>query len=253
VYFVVVSRKSMMQPIIFLILIIVRLSEKITLSSTSLFPLDPWLCPLQTRVVEMWRGVVKGRWNPPWQVNTFRIEIPRNRRTNSRGYGVRTKLGSIINDRTSVWDTSTDIGGTQGLSVFSVRSTVRDSILLCVMKWGAVTVTLKSWSSWVWWWNSYVLSSSFRHVSRPKDFFFFPFSIVRNPKSRPRFSMSSEVSVGRLKTEVQEFTRLWDTGFLGELEHLKFEMWREESTVGFRKLNSCNWKKKVSFPMNLEE
>ena len=41
VYFVV-SRRCMMQPIIFLMLIVVSLSEKIFfLSSTSLFPLDP--------------------------------------------------------------------------------------------------------------------------------------------------------------------------------------------------------------------
>ena len=35
-----------------------------SLSSTSLFPLDPWLCAPQARTLEMWRGVVKGVWGP---------------------------------------------------------------------------------------------------------------------------------------------------------------------------------------------
>ena len=54
-----------MQPIIFLMLIVVSLSEDFFLSSTSLFPLDPWLCGTQARALEMWRGVVKGGWSPP--------------------------------------------------------------------------------------------------------------------------------------------------------------------------------------------
>jgi hypothetical protein len=70
-----------------------------------------------------------------------------------------------------------------------------DSLLMSVMSWSGDVDTLKSWPSWVWRWNSYVLSSSFRHVSRPKDFFFFPF-LFKTPKSRPPLSMSSEVSVG---------------------------------------------------------
>jgi hypothetical protein len=65
VYFVV-SRRCMMYPIIFLLLIVVSLSQKLFfLSSTSLFPLDPYLCAPQGRALEMWRGVVKGGWNPP--------------------------------------------------------------------------------------------------------------------------------------------------------------------------------------------
>ena len=54
-----------MQHIIFLMLIAVSFSERIFfLSSTSLFPLDPWLCAPQARALEMWRGVVKGVWGP---------------------------------------------------------------------------------------------------------------------------------------------------------------------------------------------
>ncbi len=55
-----------MQPIIFLMLIVVSLSLKIFfLSSTSRLPLDPWMCAPQARALEMWGGVVKGGWSPP--------------------------------------------------------------------------------------------------------------------------------------------------------------------------------------------
>ena len=43
----------------------VNLEDFFFLSSTSLLPLDPWLCAPQARALEMWRGVVKGGWSPP--------------------------------------------------------------------------------------------------------------------------------------------------------------------------------------------
>ena len=55
----------MLQPIIFLMLFVVSLSQKIFFSLvTSLFPLDPSLCAPQARTLEMWRGVVKGACGP---------------------------------------------------------------------------------------------------------------------------------------------------------------------------------------------
>jgi hypothetical protein len=48
----------------------------------------------------------------------------------------------------------------------------------CVMTWDAVTVTLKSWSSWVWNWNSSLFSCSLRHASPvQKIFSFFLFGL----------------------------------------------------------------------------
>ena len=74
-----------MQPIIFLMLFVVSLSQKILFSLvTSLFPLDPSLCAPQARALEMWRGVVKGGWSPHDREIPLRIEVPRNRSRNSK-------------------------------------------------------------------------------------------------------------------------------------------------------------------------
>ena len=123
-------------------------------------------------------------------------------------------------------------------------STLRDSLLLYVIRWGTTAVTLKSWSSWVWSWNSYLLSSSFHHVSRPNDFFFSPFSIVQNPKSRPPFSMSSEVS-GGIKCLNNDNCRYWDFLFRrSPADMVKIRV----SILGFGEIWTIeNGKKKKSF------
>ena len=72
-------------------------------------------------------------------------------------------------------------------------SRIETPLLLSVMCWGEVVVTMKSWSSWLWHWNSYLLSC--RPVGFPiflvQFFFLFPINktqyLVANQKSRPRF------------------------------------------------------------------
>jgi hypothetical protein len=57
-----------------------------------------------------------------------------------------------------------------------VRSTFRDTLLLGVMSWDTAATTLKSWSCWLWNWNSYLRSCRIPHFSRQKFFCFFRFS-----------------------------------------------------------------------------
>jgi hypothetical protein len=82
-----------MQPIIFLMLIVVSLSDKIFfLSSTSLFPLDPYICDPQVRALEMWRGVMKGACGP-LTGDTPRIGVKRQIGSRISGKMPRDKFG----------------------------------------------------------------------------------------------------------------------------------------------------------------
>jgi len=67
------------------------------LSSTSLFSLDPYLCTPQARVLEMWRGVVKGDW-VPLTGDEPRIDTNRQIEPRKIGNGVKRQVREIKRD-----------------------------------------------------------------------------------------------------------------------------------------------------------
>ncbi len=56
------------------------------------------------------------------------------------------------------------------------------------MCWAPAAAVLKSWPSWLWSWNSCLLSCQIPHCSRPNFFLFFRFSMFPKPNRDTHFS-----------------------------------------------------------------
>ena len=123
-----------------------------------------------------------------------------------------------------------------------VRSTLRDSLLLWVIRWDAAAAALKSWPSWLWRWNSSLLSL-FVSTCLFSRFFDFPlFRLSKKPNRDPIF-LSCFRQVGKTKQTNNGNCRYWffevyfwskpkiETRLVAQMSHWIFVLVQKDSNV----------------------